>query len=187
MELVVGRVAKAHGIKGEVIVEVRTDEPEQRFAVGTVLRGRKPRERSDVSFTVEAAREHTGRLLLRLRGVEDRTAAEALRGILFLVESDTLPPSDDPDEYYDHELEGLRAQLPDGTVLGVVREVLHTPGGELLALEVPVDAVAGDALPADAPPVTREVLVPFVMAMVPTISVAEGFLVVDPPEGLLEV
>ena len=173
MELVIGRVAKSHGIKGEVVVDVRTDEPEDRFAVGSVLRGRKsPRQASrqekartdTIAYTVEAAREHSGRLLLRLRGIEDRGAADALRGTLFLV---------DPDEFYDHELEGLSVRLSDGTVVGTVHEVLHSAAGELLSVR-----------PADGS--RTEILIPFVAAIVTSVSPADGVVEIDPPEGLLD-
>jgi len=182
MELVIGRVAKSHGIKGEVVVDVRTDEPEDRFAVGSVLRGRKsPRQASrqekartdTIAYTVEAAREHSGRLLLRLRGIEDRGAADALRGTLFLVDSADLSPSDDPDEFYDHELEGLSVRLSDGTVVGTVHEVLHSAAGELLSVR-----------PADGS--LTEILIPFVAAIVTSVSPADGVVEIDPPEGLLD-
>lgn len=172
MELVVGRVAKSHGVRGELVVEIRTDDPEARFAPGAVLLGRPPRARAGgTEFTVESAREHSGRLLVRLRGVDDRSAADALRGTLFLVDSADLPPSDDPDEFYDHELEGLAVRLTDGTAVGTVTEVLHSAAGELLSVR------AEDG---------RELLVPFVTAIVPTVSVADGVVVIDPPEGLLD-
>ncbi|MBY6411135.1 ribosome maturation factor RimM [Rhodococcus sp. BP-252] len=174
MELVTGRVVKSHGIRGEVVVEVRTDEPDDRFAVGSVIRGRKPRDTTgEVDYTVEAAREHSGRLLLRLKGIDSRDAADALRGTLFMVESDDLESSDDPDEFYDHELEGLTVQLADGTVVGTVREVLHSAAGELLSIR-----------PADGS--RSEVLVPFVAAIVTSVSLADGTVVIDPPEGLLD-
>ena len=121
---------------------------------------------------MEAAREHSGRLLLRLKGIGDRGDADALRGVLFVIDSADVEPSDDPDEFYDHELEGLAAQTVSGERIGTVREVLHTPAGELLAI------VAPDG---------REVLVPFVAAIVPTVSLADGLLEVDPPEGLLDL
>ncbi|MGW4478605.1 ribosome maturation factor RimM [Rhodococcus triatomae] len=173
MELVVGRVAKSHGIRGELAVEIRTDEPELRFAVGAVLRGRKPRDRKLTDYTVEAAREHSGRLLLRLKGVDDRNAADAMRGTLFVVDSADLPPSDDPDAFYDYELEGLEVRLADGTVVGTVNEVLHSAAGELLSVR-PAGAESG------------EILVPFVTAIVPVVSVADGYVEIDPPEGLLD-
>lgn len=174
MELVIGRVAKSHGIKGEVVVEVRTDDPDGRFAVGTVLRGRKPRASADTTpYTVEAVREHSGRLLLRLRDIADKTAADQLRGILFVVDSAELPPSEDPDEFYDHELEGLSVRLVDGTVVGAVREVLHSAAGELLSI-APEDGSR------------TELLVPFVAAIVTSVSLADGVIEIDPPEGLLD-
>ncbi|EOM75978.1 ribosome maturation factor RimM [Rhodococcus rhodnii] len=175
MELVVGRVVKSHGIRGELVVEVRTDEPEARFATGAVLTARAPRARETTQYTVEAAREHSGRLLLRLRGVDGRTEADALRGTLFVIDSSELTPSDDPDEFYDHELEGLVARTVDGDEIGTVTEVLHSAAGELLSIR----AVGGDGG-------GREILVPFVTAIVPEVSVAGGYVVVDPPEGLLD-
>ncbi|MER7449742.1 ribosome maturation factor RimM [Nocardia beijingensis] len=172
MELVVGRVAKSHGVRGELVVEVRTDEPEARFAPGARLRGRLPRATEVREFTVESAREHSGRLLVYLAGVTDRTGADALRGMLFVVDSADLPPSEDPDEFYDHELEGLEVRLLDGTVVGSVREVLHSAAGELLEVRAADDG--------------REILIPFVTAIVPTVSLADGVIVIDPPEGLLD-
>jgi 16S rRNA processing protein RimM len=172
MELVVGRVAKSHGVRGELVVDVRTDSPDERFAPGTRLRGRAPRGGDVRDYTITAAREHSGRLLLTLADVTDRTAADALRGTLFVVDSDDLAPTQDPDEFYDHELAGLTVHLRDGATVGTVREVLHSAAGELLAVTAADDG--------------REILIPFVAAIVPTVSVAEGLLVVDPPEGLLD-
>ena len=172
MELVVGRVAKSHGIRGEVVVDVRTDEPDLRFAPGTTLHARRPRSEATADYIIEAAREHSGRLLVSLRGVSDRNAAEELRGTLFVVDSTELPPSEDPDEFYDHELEGLEVRLTDGTLVGTVTEVLHSAAGELLS----VRAAEND----------REILIPFVTAIVPEVSRTDG-IVIDPPEGLLDV
>ncbi|KZM70249.1 ribosome maturation factor RimM [Nocardia terpenica] len=172
MELVVGRVAKSHGVRGELVIEVRTDEPEQRFAPGALLRGRLPRAKALQEYTIESVREHSGRLLVRLRGIEDRAAADALRGTVFLVDSADLPPSDDPDEFYDHELEGLTVRLTDGSVVGEVTEVLHSAAGELLSVRAADDG--------------REILIPFVTAIVPTVSIADRLVVIDPPEGLLD-
>ncbi|GGK96415.1 ribosome maturation factor RimM [Nocardia jinanensis] len=172
MELVVGRVARSHGVRGELVVDVRTDEPEARFAPGSVLRGRAARSTEVRDYTVESAREHSGRLLVQLAGVTDRSAADALRGTLFLVDSEHLGPSEDPDEFYDHELEGLRVQLTDGTAVGTVTDVLHSAAGELLSVRAATDG--------------REILIPFVTAMVPTVSIADRLVVIDPPEGLLD-
>ncbi|WP_143229797.1 ribosome maturation factor RimM [Actinophytocola xanthii] len=167
--LLVGRVAKAHGITGELAVDIHTDSPEERFAPGAVLSARL-RDRSVRPVTVTTARPHSGRLLVRFAEVPDRTTAETLRGAQLLVDAADLPPSDDPDAYYDHELEGLAAVLADGTEVGRVKEVARMPAGELLV----VDRGEGG-----------EVLVPFVREIVPTVDIAGGRVVLDPPEGLL--
>ncbi|WP_326547283.1 ribosome maturation factor RimM [Mycolicibacterium sp. ND9-15] len=171
MDLVVGRVVKAHGITGEVVVDVRTDDPDARFAPGTSLRGRPAKGTPEREYAIESVREHGGRLLVRLNGVADRNAADALRGTLFVVDSRELPPIDDPDEYYDHQLEGLQVRTVAGDVIGSVAEVLHTAAGELLA-------VRG---------AEREVLVPFVGAIVTSVSLTDRVIEIDPPEGLLEL
>ncbi len=171
MELTVGRVVKAHGISGELVVEVRTDDPAARFAMGNTLRAKNSRDGWERNYVVEGARQHGGRLLVRLAGVRDRDAADALRGTLFVVDSADLPPIDEPDTYYDHQLEGLRVRTTTGLEVGVVSEVLHTAAGELLA-------VRRDS---------GEVLVPFVSAIVTSVSLGQGILEIDPPEGLLEL
>ncbi|RSD23883.1 ribosome maturation factor RimM [Amycolatopsis eburnea] len=169
MDVVVGRIAKAHGIRGELAVDVRTDSPDERFRVGAAVTT-KLRDGSKRELTIAAAREHSGRLLVRFEEVLTRDVAETLRGALLLADTDTLPPTGDPDEFYDHELAGLRAELTDGAVVGKVVEVVHSPAGELLELDVD----------------GRSVLVPFVRAIVPTVDVAGGRVVLDPPEGLLD-
>jgi 16S rRNA processing protein RimM len=174
MELVVGRVVKSHGVRGELVVEVRTDSPEERFAVGTRLVGRVGRgdRATDSDVTIEAARQHSGRLLVRLEGVGDRDTADALRGMLLLVDSDALGDPEDPDEYYDHQLVGLRVLDTLGATLGEVTEIVHTAAGELLAIRL---ADGGDAL------------VPFVSEMVPEVDIVARTCVIDPPEGLLDL
>jgi 16S rRNA processing protein RimM len=172
MDLVVGRVAKAHGIAGEVAVDIRTDDPAARFTAGKTLRGKPSRGGVERPFVVESVREHGGRLLIRLSGVEDRSAADALRGTLFLVDVADLPPIEDPDEYYDHQLEGLTVRTVAGVEVGVVTEVLHTAAGELLAIKRESGA---------------EVLVPFVGAIVTSVSLTDGTVQIDPPDGLLEL
>ena len=171
MDLVVGRVAKAHGVTGEIVVEIRTDDPYARFAPGSSLRGRPSRGGPESRYVVESVRDHGGRLLVRLDGVADRNAAESLKSTLFLVDSVDLPPIDDPDEFYDHQLEGLRVVTTTGTPVGSVAEVLHTAAGELLS----VRSEEG------------EVLVPFVSAIVTSVSLADQTIEIDPPEGLLEL
>jgi 16S rRNA processing protein RimM len=170
MDLVVGRVVRAHGITGEVVVDVRTDDPDTRFTPGTTLRGRA-KGGTERRFVVDSARQHGGRLLVRLDGVTDRDGADALRGTLFLVDSGDLPPIDDPDEFYDHQLEGLQVRTTEGTEVGTVAEVLHTAAGELLSVR------AGSG----------EVLVPFVSAIVTSVSLVDQVIEIDPPEGLLEL
>lgn len=172
MELVVGRVVKAHGITGELVVDVRTDDPDMRFEPGNRLRLKDPRGGGEREAVVESARPHGGRLLVRLRGVADRTAADGVRGHLFVVDSAELPPIEDPDEFYDHQLEGLAVRTVAGQLVGVVAEVLHTAAGELLSVRTDEGG---------------EVLVPFVTAIVPSVSLTDGVIEIDPPEGLLEL
>lgn len=170
MDLVVGRVVKAHGVTGEVVVDVRTDDPETRFAPGTGLRARA-KGGAESRLIVASARPHGGRLLVRLDGVADRDGADALRGALFLVDSADLPPIEDPDEFYDHQLEGLRVRTTAGDEVGTVAEVLHTAAGELLSVRTE----------------DGEVLVPFVGAIVASVSLADQVIEIDPPEGLLDL
>ena len=171
MDLVVGRVVKAHGVTGEVVVEIRTDDPDSRFAAGSSLRGRPSRGGAESRYVIESVRDHGGRLLVRLEGVADRSAADSLRGTVFLVDSQDLPPIEDPDEFYDHQLEGLRVVTTTGIVVGSVAEVLHTAAGELLSVRTD----------------GGEVLVPFVSAIVTSVSLADQTIEIDPPDGLLEL
>lgn len=113
MELTVGRVVKAHGITGEVVVDVRTDDPELRFAPGVTLHARKTGA-PQRDYVVETARPHGARLLVRLAGVGDRDGADALRGSVFVVDSADLPPITEADTYYDHQLEGLLVRTGAG-------------------------------------------------------------------------
>ena len=171
MDLVVGRVVRAHGVTGELVVEVRTDDPDTRFAQGTTLRAKPSRGGPERDYVVDSAREHSGRLLVRLDGVADRTAADSMRGTLFLVDSADLPPIEEPDEFYDHQLEGLQVMTTTGTPVGSVAEVLHTAAGELLSVRTE----------------GGEVLVPFVSAIVTAVSLTDQTIEIDPPEGLLEL
>ncbi|HEX2213593.1 MAG TPA: ribosome maturation factor RimM [Mycobacterium sp.] len=176
MELVVGRVVKAHGVTGEVTVDVRTDDPEGRFVAGATLRGRAPKGGGHRDYVIDSVRSHGGRLLMRLVGVTDRDGADRLRGTLFVVDSADLPPIGDPDEFYDHQLEGLAVWTVDGHHVGTVAEVLHTAAGELLSVRTEPDNGPG-----------AEVLVPFVSAIVLSVSLEEQKLTIDPPEGLLDL
>ena len=168
MQVTVGRIGRPHGIRGAVVVGVRTDEPDLRFAVGSRL----DTDRADVgTLTVAAVRWHSGTLIVRFDGVRDRDGAADLTGTWLSVDSGTLAPPDDPDEFRDHDLIGLSVQTTDGTAVGVVEDVLHY-GQDVLAIR-PHDGNAG------------EILVPFVKAIVPDVDVAAGVLVIDPPPGLL--
>ena len=174
--LVVGRIGKPQGSKGEVTVEVRTDDPEQRFAEGASLLT-DPAERGPL--VVETSRSQNGRLMVGFVGVLDRNDAEALRGTLLQVDARARPPTEDDDEFHDHVLRGMTAVLvggaglAGGAPLGTVADVLHLPHGDVLVV-----ARADNG---------NEVLVPFVKAMVPEVDLATRTLVVDPPEGLLEL
>jgi 16S rRNA processing protein RimM len=169
VQIVVGRIGRAHGIRGELTVDLRTDEPETRFAAGSVL-ATDPAETGPL--TVAASRWHSGRLLVAFEGFGDRTAAETLRGTVLVIDSAEQGPLDDPDEFYDWQLEGLQAELPDGTPVGTVAEVLHLPHGDVLAVRREG---------------AEELLVPFIAAQVPVVDVAGGRVVVDPAPGLLDL
>jgi 16S rRNA processing protein RimM len=171
--VVVGRIGRPHGVRGLVTVEVRTDDPDLRFAPGTVLRT-EPANRGPL--TVTGRKWHSGTLLLQLAGPSGeifgtREDVDTLRNTLLLVPVADLPEIEDPDSYYDHELVGLTVRLPDDSVVGEVTAVRHE-AQDLLVVRRPA-----------AP----EALIPFVSAIVPTVDVAAGHLVVDPPEGLLDL
>ncbi len=169
MLLTVGQIVRPHGLHGEVIVDVRTDEPESRFAVGATLateNGGPP------ALTVEAVRPHQGRLLVVFDGVYDRDLAERLRGVRLCVDSAEVAAPADPDEYHDHQLVGLRAVTPAGEFVGEVASIDHAPASDLLVLRRPDG---------------RNALVPFVKAIVPEVDLAAGRVVVDPPPGLFEL
>lgn len=168
MQVTVGRIGRAHGIRGAVVVGVRTDEPELRFAKGSRL----DTDPSGVGpLTVAGTREHSGELLVRFEGINDRNAAEELRGTWLLVDSATIAPPDDPDEFNDTDLIGLAVRTVDGAAVGTVDDVLH-PAQDVLVVKT-----------ADA----REIMIPFVKAIVPEVDVKSGHLVIDPPEGLLNL
>ena len=149
-------------------VEVRTDDPDLRFVPGAVLRTDPP-DRGPV--TIAGVHWHSGTLLLRLEGIDSREAAETVRNTELLVGVSDLPEIEDPDSYYDHQLVGLTARLPDGGVLGEIDVVRHEAQDLLVVRRT------------EGP----DVLIPFVSAIVPTVDLDGGYVVVDPPEGLLDL
>ncbi|MCW2787776.1 MAG: ribosome maturation factor RimM [Aeromicrobium sp.] len=163
MQVVIGRIGRAHGIRGELNVDIRTDEPERRFAPGSsvVCGGR--------TLTVKQARHHGGRLVVSFEEVPDRNAAELLHGTVLEAEVDPQDTPDDPDEFYDHQLVGLEVRSGD-IVVGTVTGLVHLPYQDTLAV-----AIDG-----------REVFIPFVTELVPVVDVAGGFVTVADVEGLLD-
>jgi len=172
IEVVVGRIGKPHGIRGEVTVDVRSDEPERRFAVGARLRAQAPRGAAGVPsyLTVARTRWHQGVLLAGFEEAADRTAAEGLRGTVLHVTLDPGEVPEDPEEFYDHQLVGLAVHDLDGSVIGTVSGVVHGGAQDLLQ----VKATDG-----------RDTLVPFVAALVPEVDVAGGRVVVADRPGLV--
>ena len=122
MQLVVGRIIRPHGVRGELAVEVRTDDPELRLATGAVL---ATQPAAAGPLTVTRARWHTGKLLLTFDGVADRDGADGLRGVLLVVDSAELEEIADPDEFRDHELIGLAVYGPGDEHVGTVTDILH--------------------------------------------------------------
>jgi len=164
--LVVGRVGRAHGLRGEVTIEVRTDSPEIRFADGSVL---VTDPASVGPLTVVHAKNHSGRLLITFVGFDDRNKAESLRNTLLLADIDPDEVGEE-DEYYDFQLIGLPVHLQAGTVIGAVTDVIHLPAQDLLAFSYQ----------------EREVLIPFIHQFVPGVDIKGKKIVISPPPGLID-
>lgn len=166
--LVVGEVKRPHGLNGEVSVEVRTAFPE-RFAPGLNLLWR--RSGKERPLTLQSARRHGGRILLRFEGVEDAEAARALAGgDLCVPVAEAVPAPED--FYYSHELEGWVCEDPLGRKLGKILSLSETAAGPLLTME------------------TREgktALIPFVRPIFVSLDRSSQRVVLDPPEGLLDL
>lgn len=171
IEVVVARLGKPHGLRGEVTVDVRTDEPERRFGVGTVLRAEAPRggQFTHRRLTVARARWHQQVLLLAFEELPDRTAAETARGVILHAQVPADERPEDPEEFYDHQLIGLAVHDLDGTELGVVTGLTH--GAQDL---LQIRALDG-----------RATLVPFVSALVPEVDLDAGRVVVADRPGLV--
>lgn len=166
--VIVARIGRPQGVRGEVTVEVRTDAPEERFIPGATL-ATDPANRGPL--TIGQARQHGSSWVLSIVGIEDRPAAETLRNTLLLVPAEERPELDQVDEFYDDQLIGLRAQDTDGNELGAITRISHL-AGDLLVIQ----RIDG-----------RELLVPFVSAIVTEVDLAGGRVLVDPPPGLLEL
>ena len=171
IEVVVGRIGKPHGIRGEVTVDVRTDEPEKRYVPGVRLLAQPPRGSafSHPTLKVRRIRWHQSVLLVAFDEIPDRNAAEAARGVVLraTVPADETP--DDPEEFYDHQLVGLAVHDVDGTHLGEVAGLVH--GAQDLLQVRTLDG--------------RDALVPFVAALVPEVDVPGGRVVVADRPGLV--
>lgn len=178
VRLVAGRVARAHGLRGDVAVEIRSDQVDRRFAAGSVLATNPDRG----PLTIESSRRHHDRLIVRFSGVDDRDGAEALRGTELLVDvSGELGATDgavvgaprdaaDGNSWFVLELVGCDVVDPQGIGLGTVRAVMPSPAHDLLLVDH-----AG-----------VEVLVPFVREIVPDVDVVARRVVVDAPAGLFD-
>lgn len=164
--LAVGRVTRAHGIRGEVAVLPLT-EVSARFEPGSVLLVGPEGERR---LTVRSARPHGGRVLVRFREVTERDAAERLRGAVLLVPAGDVPPLDEEGRFWVHQLTGLEVRTEDGRTLGRIREVLHNPANDIWVVD-------GDG---------GEVLVPALRGVVMEVDLAARRVVVRDDLGLLE-
>lgn len=171
IDVVVGRIGKPHGIRGEVTVDVRTDEPERRYVDGAVLDVEAPKGSAFTArkLTVSRTRWHQGVLLVTFAELADRNAAEAARGSVLRasVSADEVP--EDPEEFYDRQLIGLVAVNLEGDEIGTVSSVVHG-AQDLLQIRTPDG---------------RNTLVPFVSALVPEVDLAAGRVVVADRPGLV--
>ncbi len=165
IRVTVGRIGRAHGIRGEVAVDLRTDEPERRFAPKSRLIA------GDRTLTVARTRWHSGRLLAAFDEISDRTAAEELRGTVLEAEVDPDEQPADEGEYYDRQLIGLRVRNVGGDVIGTIASVVHHDEQDTLVVR---RESGGDAL------------IPFVSAIVPVVDLAGGHVVVADVPGLLD-
>jgi 16S rRNA processing protein RimM len=159
MRLLVGRIGRAHGILGEATIEVRTDEPDRRFAIGALVQ-----TDSNGELKVISGRVHNGILLLGFEGITDRNSVEKLRNTLLYADVD-INESNDDDEYHVMQLIGCAAVLESGETFGEITDVINLPGQDLLAIKT----------------TQGEQLIPFVHQLVPTVDIANKKVVVIPP------
>ena len=170
-KLRVGRLVKAHGLKGALKLELYTDSPKERFVPGAELELQVPETSPWFGKTLKVAelRWYNQSPVIFFEGVDDRTAAESLIKAILLVNADTTALPTEPDAWYDHQLVGLRV-LRDGVEVGKVARVDHLPAQDLLAVET----------------ASGEVLLPFVKVFVPVVDIAKGEVQITPPGGLFE-
>jgi 16S rRNA processing protein RimM len=166
MQVVVARIGKAHGLRGEVTVQVLTASPDERFVPGAVF---VTDPAATGPLVLRSARDNNGILLLGFENTDDRNGAEALRGTKLLA--DVLADDEDEESWYERDLVGLRAVTVDGAEVGEVTALQSRPAQDLLVIRL-----------ADG----REALVPFVKAIVPEVDIAGGRVLLDPPAGLLD-
>jgi 16S rRNA processing protein RimM len=167
----VGRLLKAHGLKGAIKLELYTDEPNERFVPGAVFQLQVPEESPwfGKTVTVSELRWYNQAPVIFLEGISDRTAAESLIKAILLLETDADALPTEPDAWYDHQLVGLKV-VRDGVIVGEVVRVDHFPAQDLLIVK------AGE----------REVMLPFVASIVPNVDIKAGVVTVTPPVGLFE-
>lgn len=170
-QLRIGRLTKAHGLKGAIKVELYTDEPDKRFIPGAVFTLQVPTASKwhGKTLTLNELRWYNGHAVAFFEGVDDRSEAETLIKAILWVSQDPKQLPDEDDAWYDHQLVGLTV-LRDGVKVGLVARVDHLPAQDLLAIKT-----------ADG-----EVLVPFVRAIVPEVDLAAGTVIITPPTGLFE-
>ncbi|HEY4226397.1 MAG TPA: ribosome maturation factor RimM [Pseudolysinimonas sp.] len=166
-----GRLTKAHGLKGALKIELYTDDPDRRFTPGAIFTLQVPTSSPWHGKTLELIelRWYNGNPVGFFAGVTDRDAAESLAKAIMWVDQDPAQLPDEQDAWYDYQLVGLRA-LRDGTEVGRVARVDHLPAQDLLAIVTE----------------SGEVLVPFVAAIVPAVDIVAGTVTLTPPAGLFE-
>jgi 16S rRNA processing protein RimM len=170
LDVTVAAIGKAHGLRGEVSLLLRTDQPEERLLTGTAFDARTPQ--GDRVLTIASTRIQQGRWYARFEEVTDRTDAESLRGTeLSLAVDPETEAEEDPDAWYPSELKGLAVRHVDGRELGTVIDLEHYPAQDLLIVRA-----------ADG----RRVMLPFVEELVPEVDVEAGTVLADPPGGLFE-
>ena len=177
------RIGRAQGLKGEVTVQIFTDEPEYRFAPGAVLYTKDGEE----EYVVENSRTFKNRWIVKFEGIDNRDQSEAANGIVLYGEADDPEDMLEADEWYPKDLIGLEARLAENNMLGlepgvVVGKVVDVIEVAQWLLKI---RLANPVKDADGVVVENSALVPFVDELVPDIDLEEGYLTLDPPGGLI--